>query len=847
MGCAAPRICLVAIVGSLLAVLRPALLRRCVPLLLLGALALGLPAAAGAQAAPRWEVERVLGPDPVTMAVSVSHRLVPYSEHVVLARADDYADALTGGPLAAALGAPLLLTGRDSLHEEVADEIVRLRARRVTLLGGPAAISEAVADGIRALNVTDIQRIAGSNRFETAAAVAAVLRPDGAPHAYLARGGDADPLRGWPDAVAVGALAATTRTPILLTDIGSVPASTSASLAALGATRVSVVGGTAAVQDTVDAALAAAGLTTDRLAGDSRFSTSTAIAGAALDAGATPSQTWLVGGGAWAEALVAGPLVAGSGGVMLMTDVTHWESSAARDWLLQRTDGIDKVWLLGALQAIPSRIDFDLTDLVSPPPEPEQGGVVLAVGDDFQSVVDSHPPGTHFSVASGVHRLQMVRPRDGDRFTGQPGAVMSGAQPLDPGAFAARDGLWVLPGQTSESEGLGNPEIELDPGRERDAAEQDLWSGDRRLRHVDSRSAVTGRDTWYFDYAADEIVLAADPATLAPLELAVTPAAFESSAEAPASGVVIEHLTVMRYATRAQHAAVSAADGTMWTIRHLHVTQNHAGGIRTGPGVRVEHSRVTHNGSLGISGTDRTFDGPHVPVRVERNEVAFNRELGYYWMWEGGGIKLGTTADSVVTDNWAHHNGGVGIWCDLGCTGTEISSNRLEGNEHGGIYFELSQGADVFGNLVRGHGALSLGDQGVGLWVSNSKDVRMVGNVMEANRYAFLFNWHNQENVEPIQVSGVEFIGNDVRLDGNEPGYRNYTGRPSAETVATAIHSNRYRVGPGRDVYFFWDGFYDIAGWQGLGFDADAAFVDLFAAADPPYDLATYAGAPVGP
>ncbi len=46
-------------------------------------------------------------------------------------------------------------------------------------------------------------------------------------------------------------------------------------------------------------------------------------------------------------------------------------------------------------------------------------------------MVDAHLPGTSYLLRPGVHRLQSVQPKDGDSFTGEIGARMSGAFRLD--------------------------------------------------------------------------------------------------------------------------------------------------------------------------------------------------------------------------------------------------------------------------------------------------------------------------------------------------------------------------------------------------------------------------------
>ncbi|HBI55793.1 MAG TPA: hypothetical protein DDY38_03070, partial [Firmicutes bacterium] len=63
------------------------------------------------------------------------------AQTVVLARGDDYADALAGVPLAYQLNAPILLTHTNRLITSTKDEIIRLGANKVIILGGTGAVS----------------------------------------------------------------------------------------------------------------------------------------------------------------------------------------------------------------------------------------------------------------------------------------------------------------------------------------------------------------------------------------------------------------------------------------------------------------------------------------------------------------------------------------------------------------------------------------------------------------------------------------------------------------------------------------------------------------------------------
>lgn len=95
---------------------------------------------------------------------------------VVLARGDIYPDALAGGPLAAQVQGPLLLTKSTQLLPQVQAEIQRVLAPggKVFLLGSTASISDGINTQLKALGY-NTQRISGKDRYEVAINIAKVM------------------------------------------------------------------------------------------------------------------------------------------------------------------------------------------------------------------------------------------------------------------------------------------------------------------------------------------------------------------------------------------------------------------------------------------------------------------------------------------------------------------------------------------------------------------------------------------------------------------------------------------------------------------------------------------------
>jgi putative cell wall binding repeat protein len=98
------------------------------------------------------------------------------ADAVVLARGDTFPDALAGGPLAAQVEGPLLLTKSTTLLPEVRAEIQRVLAPhgKVYLLGSTGSLSSGVENTITSMGYLPV-RLGGSDRFKTAIAIAKAL------------------------------------------------------------------------------------------------------------------------------------------------------------------------------------------------------------------------------------------------------------------------------------------------------------------------------------------------------------------------------------------------------------------------------------------------------------------------------------------------------------------------------------------------------------------------------------------------------------------------------------------------------------------------------------------------
>lgn len=261
------------------------------------------------------------------------------SRSVVLATGTDYPDALAAAPLAGALDAPVLLVPRTALTTGTLTELRRLFNGRASgvlvVVGGEEAVpSPVVAEAVRSLSAAGVavtvDRIAGNDRFGTARAIAERV---GTPNeGTFARTAFVVSGQNYPDALAIGSLAAAARVPILPVRTGSIPVAIQDALKTLKVEHVTIIGGTAAVSTTVEEWLESAGYrvpgvpdgatnVNTRLAGGGRYETALLAAnfGVALS-GMDDANLYFVTGRNWPDALALGPVAGKAGRMVVLID-----------------------------------------------------------------------------------------------------------------------------------------------------------------------------------------------------------------------------------------------------------------------------------------------------------------------------------------------------------------------------------------------------------------------------------------------------------------------------------------------------------------------------------------------
>jgi len=218
---------------------------------------------------------RIDGGNRYETAVNIAKETYPGgAESVIIARGDSaggdpqIVDALAASVLAGSLDAPILLTQTDRVPDATKKGIKDLGAKTVYIMGGTSAVADGLFEGLG----VEVIRIAGDNRYETAAKVsdaASVNNKEG----LIVQG------NALADALAVGSVAHKQGMPILLVGESHVPKATRDQIEKLGLETLYIIGGEGVIEKGVAEELQQmSGISVKRIAGDNRYETGVKVA-----------------------------------------------------------------------------------------------------------------------------------------------------------------------------------------------------------------------------------------------------------------------------------------------------------------------------------------------------------------------------------------------------------------------------------------------------------------------------------------------------------------------------------------------------------------------------------------
>ncbi len=293
----------------------------------------------------RPATDRLFGPSRYETAIATSLQAFPSPANtpiVYLASGEGFADALSAAPAAAKGGGPLLLTPRSGPTRAILDEVRRLNPAKIVIVGGPGAVAASADATLR--DIAPVQRIGGTDRYDTSRKLVTAAFPTPTAAVYVASGAN------YPDALAAGAAAGSTDSPVVLTRAASLDEATRLLVQRLDPQRIRVAGGAAIVSNTVLSQLTPLAADTKRVAGADRYATAAAIN---TDAFGNATRAFVASGLNFPDAL-AGAAYAGSLAAPLYLSAPQCLPTPAATDLLRL--GVARVTFFGSTAVLSSNV-----------------------------------------------------------------------------------------------------------------------------------------------------------------------------------------------------------------------------------------------------------------------------------------------------------------------------------------------------------------------------------------------------------------------------------------------------------------------------------------------------------
>ena len=288
---------------------------------------------------------RIDGRDRIETAINISKKNYDKAKSVIVVRHDLFPDSMTASVLAKLKDAPILLNPTDKLDSRVGDEIKRLGAEEVIIVGGQDSVSEKVREDLKAYDADkNVERIAGADRYGTSEMVAKrVVGITGKKNTGVVASGQV-----FPDALSVGTFASREGYPILLVKKDSVPSQIQNAIKDLDINKTYIAGGTNTISKSTEAKLPGV---LERMAGNTRYETSVAIAKSKFGAS---KEAYIASGEEFADALVISPVSGKYNRPTLLVSTKTANNGPVRSYV--KDSKISKLTAIGGQRYVPSSI-----------------------------------------------------------------------------------------------------------------------------------------------------------------------------------------------------------------------------------------------------------------------------------------------------------------------------------------------------------------------------------------------------------------------------------------------------------------------------------------------------------
>jgi parallel beta-helix repeat protein len=231
---------------------------------------------------------------------------------------------------------------------------------------------------------------------------------------------------------------------------------------------------------------------------------------------------------------------------------------------------------------------------------------------------------------------------------------------------------------------------------------------------------------------------------------------------------------------RMRHAGNDAQRGALWLNNHANwrveanvLSDTHGAVVALGSGNnnKLVGNDIFRGGQIGVVGA------ANVGTVVRDNLIHDNNTEGFNAQWEAGGLKFALVRGALIEGNAVYRNDGSGLWCDISCENATFRNNRVHHNRNAGIFFEISDGARIYGNAVWENGwCFSDWGWGAGILIASSRNADVHDNVVA---------W-NADGISVLSQLRAQIDQRDANPDDDPPDLRH----PWNKAVGNFIHDN---------------------------------------------------------
>lgn len=299
------------------------------------------------------KIQRLSGDNRYETSVEVSEKNFKSADTVVLASGQNIADALVASSYADIEEAPILLANKNSISDEVLDEIERLKADKVVIVGGQSSISSSVESRLKKEDIK-VTRISGSDRFDTSDKLSQEVSR------LSKKSSQAILVNGYKniDALSVSSLATKEELPILLNGRNALNMSVKNRLKQMNVNKVYIIGGNNSISSDVEKELKRMQISVVRLSGTDRYETSANIAKYAYK---DFDEAIIASGENPVDALAASTLTGKKEAPILLTNRNKIPKSIKK--IIEDMD-IGKITIVGGESSITDNVMDDMEDML---------------------------------------------------------------------------------------------------------------------------------------------------------------------------------------------------------------------------------------------------------------------------------------------------------------------------------------------------------------------------------------------------------------------------------------------------------------------------------------------------